>query len=486
MDYKITGYQPEAFFHHFEELSAIPRGSGNEEAVSAFLLAFAEKRGLTAWRDEVFNVVITKPASKGYEDAPAVMLQGHTDMVCEKNAATDHDFLTEGIKLVTDGNILRADGTTLGADNGVAVAMMMAILGDDTLSHPALYCVFTVQEETGLVGAKTLDGSKIPARLLINLDSEGLGLGTVSCAGGMRVRMHRACHSEKTNLPALAVRIRGLQGGHSGTEIGLGRGNANKLMGRILYMLSEAISGMGLSEIGGGSKDNAIPRECDAVCTFQNEADVREAAELVREAEAQIIAELHEADPGFHILLEETRASSKMANADAKALVNLLMLAPNGVRDRNENAGGFVVRSLNLGVIRMDDDTVTVVFAPRSSVASLQDQMETELRLLAQTMDFSMETGEAYPGWAYNPDSPLRKLFCAVWKEQNGTEFITEAIHAGLECGLFCEKLPGLDAIAVGANCTGCHTPDEALDMRSIAPLYNMVTGVLAKIHGES
>ena len=482
MEYIIKGQKPEAFFRHFEEISAIPRGSGNEEAVSAFLMQFAQKNGLTAWRDAVYNVVIVKPASAGYEDAPSVILQGHTDMVCEKNAATQHDFLTEGIRLIQEGNILRADGTTLGADNGVAVAMMMTILEDQTLCQPALYCIFTVQEETGLTGAKELDGSRIPARLLINLDSGGLGHGTVSCAGGMRVHMRRTCHFEPCTLPALAVRIRGLLGGHSGTEIGLGRGNANKLMGRILYALLQTVPDMSLSEIAGGSKDNAIPRECDAVCVFSTEKDRNCAVDLVRKIESDIVRELGDADPGFSVLTESVQATQKMADADARALIELLMLAPNGVRDRNENAGGFIVRSLNLGVIRMEEKTAVLVFAPRSSVATLQQQIEEELKLLAKTFSFSVEIHDAYPGWAYNPESPLRRLFCDVWKEQTGGTFVTEAIHAGLECGLFCDKLPGLDAIAVGADCTGCHTPDESLDMTSIEPLYRLVSEVLARI----
>ena len=288
MEYKLSGYKPEAFFRYFEDISAIPRGSGNEEGISEFLMQFAESKGLTAWRDEIFNVVIVKPASAGYENAPSVILQGHTDIVCEKNADTVHDFLTDGIKLIQEGNILRADGTTLGADNGVAVAMMLAILEDNTLKHPELYCLFTVQEETGLTGAKELDGSKIPARLLINLDSGGLGHATVSCAGGMRVRMHRACNTANCDLPALAVRVRGLQGGHSGVEINKGLGNSNKIMGRLLNEVRLELPGITLSTIGGGSKDNAIPRECDAVCVFENEADIAKAEAILRKAEAEI------------------------------------------------------------------------------------------------------------------------------------------------------------------------------------------------------
>ena len=482
MEYKLSGYQPEAFFRYFEEISAIPRGSGNEEGISKYLMQFAKDKGLTAWSDEIFNVVIVKPASAGKENAPSVILQGHTDIVCEKNADTVHDFLTDGIKLIQEGNILRADGTTLGADNGVAVAMMLTVLADDTLVHPDLYCIFTVQEETGLTGAKELDGSKIPARLLINLDSGGLGHATVSCAGGMRVRMHKACGSTPCDQPALAVRVRGLQGGHSGTEIGKGLGNSNKVMGRLLHEVRLEIPSLALSSIGGGSKDNAIPRECDAVCVFENEADLAKAEAILRKAETDIKDELKEVDPDFHLVIEAVKAETKMDKAMSDALITLLVVAPNGVRDRNEKAGGFVVRSLNMGVIRMENDTVTVVFAPRSSVASLQDQTAKELTLLAESFGFTVDIGEAYPGWAYNPESPLRRLFEETWKEQTGEDFVCSAIHAGLECGLFCEKFPGLDAIAVGANAYGGHTPDETLDMASVEPIYKQLLAVLARI----
>lgn len=239
------------FSRHFEEISAIPRGSGNEEAISAFLLRFAKENGLTAWRDAVYNVVIVKPASTGYENAPSVMLQGHTDMVCEKNAATTHDFLTEGIRLIQDGSVLRADGTTLGADNGVAVAMMMTILEDKTLAHPALYCVFTVQEETGLVGAKELDGSKIPARLLINMGFRGPGHGTVSCAGGMRVHMRRACHSAPCTLPALAVRTCGYRAGIPERRSVWDAANANQADGTDSLWLVAGCFGHGTFLCGG-------------------------------------------------------------------------------------------------------------------------------------------------------------------------------------------------------------------------------------------
>lgn len=482
MDYQIKGYEPVAFFHHFEEISAIPRGSGNEEAISAFLVDFAEKNGLSAYRDAVFNVVIEKPASAGYENAPAVMLQGHTDMVCEKNVDTVHDFLTEGIKLVQEGDILRADGTTLGADNGVAVALMMTILEDKTLCHPKLTCVFTVQEETGLTGAKELDGSKIDARLLINLDSGGLGHATVSCAGGMRVRMRRDANYVSANQPALHIAVRGLQGGHSGVQIHLGRGNANKLMGRMLFSLREAFPELTVSSIAGGSKDNAIPRECDAVAAFTSQEDLSRAEEIIRAIEQDIKAELAESDPGFFVKVEPCTAERVMEKNASDALVSLLYLAPNGVCDRNEQAGGFVVRSLNLGVIYEEDGKIVLVFAPRSSVASLQEETRKTLCFLADTFGFSTEIGEEYPGWAYNPDSPLRRLFCEVWKEQTGEELCCEAIHAGLECGLFTEKLPGLDAIAVGVDESGAHTPQESLDMTTVRPIYDLVCGVLKKM----
>lgn len=479
MDYVIHNRQPERLFRHFEEISAIGRSSGHEKEVSDFLVAFAQEHNLEVYQDAIYNVIIKKPGSQGFTHLPSVMLQGHLDMVCEKNAATLHDFEREGIHLIQEGDLLRADGTTLGGDNGVAVAMMMAILEDDTLVHPPLECVFTVQEETGLAGAIQLDGEKLQARTMINLDSEEEGIATVSCAGGMRVDFSRACFFEPCTGFGLWVHLRGLLGGHSGSDIHLEHGNANKLLGRILYSLYENVH-FKLCEINGGNKDNAIPREADALISLPNEAAVDAAIALIQKEAEAIAAEL--AEPGFCIDVEPAPTSRAMSEATTQALLRLLMLAPNGVQNRNVEGGGFVVRSLNLGVVHTEDGRVLLTFAPRSSVASLQELTKKELRLLGSLLDFQVEITSEYPGWAYAAQSPIREVFCDCYRELTGKELKCEAIHAGLECGLFCEKLPGLDAIAVGPDIRHCHTPDEVLDLSSFARTYELICAVLKRL----
>lgn len=479
MAMQIQGYQPERLFEHFVQISAIPRSSGNEKAISDFLVDFAKGNGLEVYQDEIFDVIIKKPGSKGKETLPPIMLQGHLDMVCEKNASVEHDFDREGIHLVQEGNLLRADGTTLGGDNGVSIALMMTVLEDKSLIHPPLECVFTVQEETGLTGAGHIDGQKLQARTMINLDSEEEGIATVSCAGGMRADFKRNCCFEPCTGAGLSIHIRGLQGGHSGCDIHLERGNANKLLGRILYALYDDVS-FKLCEINGGNKDNAIPREADAVIAVADEAALDAAISRIHKEAADISAELSEAD--FCVDVESVSVSQAMDAKTADAMIKLLYLAPNGVQNRNVEAGGFVVRSLNLGVVRTGEDSVEVVFAPRSSVASLQQQTRKELALLGELLGFDVEFSAEYPGWSYAAHSPIREAFCACYRELTGRELKCEAIHAGLECGLFSEKLPGLDAIAVGPNIRNCHTPDEVLDLASFARSYELITAVLKRL----
>lgn len=480
MEYLISGYEPKSFFRHFEEISAIPRSSGHEKAVSNFLIDFARERGLEAVQDSVWNVVIKKPGSSGCETLPAVMLQGHLDMVCEKNAATEHDFATQGISLTEEKGWLRAKGTTLGADNGVAVALMMALLEDEELRHPPLECVFTVQEETGLAGAINIDPALISARTMINLDSEDEGVATVSCAGGMRVTLARECGWRDADPYGLSIRIRGLLGGHSGGDIRLERGNANKLMGRILAHLMEENLSFRIASFNGGSKDNAIPRECDCVITLKTREDYDEALAIIGEEAADIHGELT-AEPDFTVLTEPASPGRVMRRKVSEALTKLLFLAPNGIKNRNPSAGDFVVCSLNLGVVKTGEDLVELTFAPRSSVASLQKQTRRELSFLAGELGFSMEVTSEYPGWSYTEQSPIRDIFRECYRKLTGKELICEAIHAGLECGLFSEKLPGLDAIAVGPQVNHCHTPGEELDLGSCQRCYQLISAVLTR-----
>lgn len=481
MTYKITGYQPERLFHFFEDISAIPRGSSNEKAISDYLVAFAKERGLWYHQDALHNVIIKKPASAGAEDNPAVMLQGHLDMVCEKLAGVDHDFEKDGIDLIVKDGVLTANGTTLGGDNGAAVALMLAVLDDDTLAHPALECVFTTQEETGLTGAAGLDKSLISARTMINLDSEEEGIATVSCAGGMRFTMTRPITRHTASGKLLTIDVSGLLGGHSGTDINKERQNGIILLARLINRVLRE-TGAQLASFAGGSKDNAIPREVCAVLVC-SDADIEKAQSIAEAMAADFAAELVPFEPDFKCTISvKDGAAEVLSEADAKAFISAICLAPNGVRRRNLKQDGFVVTSLNLGVARMDDTTASLVFAPRSSVASLQNYTTDCLYLLAETFGFDCDIAGAYPGWSFAEESPIRDTFIASYRELFDADLKIEAIHAGLECGLFSDALPGLDAIAVGPTIRGCHTPDEYLPLDSFERFYSLLTDVLSRL----
>lgn len=481
MTYKITGYQPERLFHFFEDISAIPRGSSNEKAVSDYLVAFAKERGLWYHQDALHNVIIKKPASAGAEDKPAVMLQGHLDMVCEKLAGVDHDFEKDGIDLIVKDGVLTANGTTLGGDNGAAVALMLAVLDDDALAHPALECVFTTQEETGLTGAAGLDKSLISARTMINLDSEEEGIATVSCAGGMRFTMTRPITRHTASGKLLTIDVSGLLGGHSGTDINKERQNGISLLARLINRVLHE-TGAQLASFAGGSKDNAIPREVCAVLVC-SDADIEKAQSIAEAMAADFAAELVPFEPDFKCTISaKDGAAEVLSEADAKAFISAICLAPNGVRRRNLKQDGFVVTSLNLGVARMDDTTASLVFAPRSSVASLQNYTTDCLYLLAETFGFDCDIAGAYPGWSFAEESPIRDTFIASYRELFDADLKIEAIHAGLECGLFSDALPGLDAIAVGPTIRGCHTPDEYLPLDSFERFYSLLTDVLSRL----
>ena len=418
MEYKITGYKPEKLFHFFEEISAIPRGSGNEKGISDYLVKFAHDRGLWVYQDDAYNVIIKKGGSKGAENRPAVMLQGHIDMVCEKVAGVEHDFEKEGLDLVVEDGVLTANGTTLGADNGVAVALMLMVLDDEAIVHPPVECVFTTEEEVGLNGARALDKSQISARTMINMDSEEEGMATISCAGGLRIECTRPVVREKAEGTLLTIEISGLKGGHSGTDIDKERQNAIRVMARMLYQLMKNTDGK-LVAFSGGNKDNAIPREC---------------------------------------------------------------MASNGVQSRNMKLDGFVVVSTNMGVVRAEDDRLVIVFSPRSSVASLQEEMKARLGLLAETFGFTATYSGEYPGWSYKEESPIREVFLESYRELFGEELKTEALHAGLECGLFSDAVPGLDAIAVGPTLNNVHTPEENLPLDSFERFYELLKDVLRRL----
>ena len=482
MDYKITGYKPEKLFHFFEDISAIPRGSANEKAISDYLVAFAEERNLWYHRDALFNVIIKKPASAGAKEKPAVMLQGHTDMVCEKLAGVAHDFTTDPLDLIIKDGVLSANGTTLGGDNGAAVACMLAILDDDTLTHPALECVFTTQEEIGLNGAEALDKSLLSARTMINLDSEDEGVATVSCAGGLRFALTRPITRSKKEGMLLHLEATGLLGGHSGTDINKEHQNANLLMARMINHLFHNTDAL-LVDFNGGTKDNAIPRETSATLFYSDEVAAKNAENLALALSADFSSEICPYEPAFQFLVSTENGTADVISAeDGKAFITAMCLAPNGVQFRNMNLDGFTVTSLNLGIAATDETSASLVFAPRSSVATLMSALKEKLCLLAETFGFEVSMHGEYPGWNFAEVSPIRDVFVQSYKELFHDDLKIEAIHAGLECGLFSDAIPGLDAIAVGPTIRGCHTPDEHLPLDSFERFYELLTDVLKKL----
>ena len=483
MEYKITGYEPAALFRSFEEFSAVPRGSFHNEKISEFLVKFAKDRGLEVYRDDALNVIIKKPGQNGGEGKPPVILQGHMDMVCEKVHGCGHDFETQGIDMyVTDDGWLTANGTTLGGDDGIADATMMTLLDDDTLTYPPLECVFTTDEEVGLLGANVLDYSKLDGRLMLNLDSEDEGVATVSCAGGMDYTMTRALTCETQSGETVSIDVKGLLGGHSGTDIDLGHTNADKLIARAVLSVLEDEAAR-LVSFTGGTKGNAIPREAEAVLWFPTADKAAAAEDKLRTLGNAFIHEIRPLEPGIDVTVSRAAAEvSVLSREDTEAVISAIVLSPNGVQTRDPLMDNFVISSLNLGIVRVEDDTAVLGFAPRSSVDSLMDAITAELALTAKTFGFETDVSGAYPGWEKVENSVLCDTMKESYRTLFGKELKVEGIHAGLECGLFYANLPGLDPVSIGPTMRGVHTPDEKMDLTSCEQFYKLVVDVLERL----
>ncbi len=478
MEYVISGRKPASVFRYFEEISAIPRGSYNEAGIADYLVAFAKARNLEHYRDELHNVLIKKPASKGQEGRKPLLFQGHTDMVCEKNGDVEHDFLRDPLRLWVDGKLLRARGTTLGADNGIAVAMMLALLDGEVAEHPAIECLFTTAEEVGLNGAQGFDYGLVSARAMINLDSEDMGTVTCGCAGGLRSDLTLAAETEPFAGEGLRVRISGLMGGHSGADIHTGRANANKLMGRLLAALLPTCDARVVA-VNGGSKDNAIPRECEAVLAV---ADTERATELLTDAAAAIAGELVKEDRGFTVSVETVDAESvMMSREDTARVCAVLACSANGVLEMNRNIAGLVEYSRNLGVVRTENDTVTFVFSSRSSMESRLDASIRELDALAAVTGCTARHYSRYPGWDFAPTSALREAYLAAYRDVTGADATVTTIHAGLECGIIYSKLPDMDMISIGPDMYDIHSPDEALDLDATETFWRVLARLIER-----
>ncbi len=479
MKYVMENREPAAVLRYFEQISAIPRGSYNEAGIADFLVAFAQARGLEWHRDQTNNVLIKAPASAGMETHVPLLLQGHTDMVCEKNRDVEHDFLRDPLSLYVEGSFLRARGTTLGADDGIAVAMMLALLDGEIPRHPAYECLFTTAEEVGLDGAHAFDYSRIAARRLINMDSEELGVVTAGCAGGLRSDLTLEYRPEPFAGECLHVQIKGLMGGHSGENINSGRANANKLMGRLLAALERDME-LHLARMEGGSKDNAIPRECEAWLAVP---DAGAAAELLTGEAARIAQELGADDRRFELICEDCEPQACMMSAgDTRRAVALLVCAANGVLEMSRDVAGLVEYSRSLGVVRSEEGKLTLVFSSRSSIEARLDASVRELDLLAGLCGCVTRHHSRYPGWSYAACSELREAYLAAYRRVTGDDARVNVIHAGLECGVIGSHLPGLDMISVGPTMHNIHSPDEALDLDSVAVFWRVLGDLIPRL----
>ena len=460
---------------YFNEICRIPHGSGNEKGIADYLENFARERDLRCVRDQYDNVVIYKDASEGYEKAGPLILQGHMDMVCEANKDTVFDFLNEPLQLRTEGEWLMASGTTLGADDGVAVAYMLAILDDDDLPHPPLECCFTVQEEVGLVGALKLDGSLFRSKRMICLDHGGETDTCVSTSGGRRVETTFRGTLIGNERNSYRLLVSGLKGGHSGSLINDNRANANKLAVRIIKELLNCGVDLSITAIDGGSKENAIPRECEI---FFNTDDER-LDDLLDEAKAKLTNEFIAAEKNISVTLEKTaRAGRCFDQKTGQDIIRFLFLAPNGFKEKSPLIEGLTVTSLNLGVIKTHEDTVSIMHSVRSVFASAKDELSDEIRTLAEMCDAHVEYMADYPGWNFKEDSKLRVLLADALMKVSGKELRTSAVHGGNECGVF-SAFGVEDIISFGPIMEDIHTPKERLNLPSFDRCYEIILDVL-------
>ncbi|MDB2137246.1 aminoacyl-histidine dipeptidase [Clostridium butyricum] len=482
---KIENVKFDRIFYHFEQISKIPRGSGNEKAISDYLLDFGKSLGLECIQDAALNIIIKKPASIGYENAPAVIIQGHMDMVCEKNSDKEHDFEKDPINLVVKGDYIYADRTTLGADDGIAVAYAMTLLEDNTIEHPAIEVLLTTDEEAGMSGAMALQPHYINGKIVLNLDSEEEGKLLVSCAGGIRTKSILPIEwiDKKNDTIAYNIVIRGLKGGHSGMEIHLGRGNSNKLMGRLLKNIDKELD-FNLVSLNGGSKNNAIPRESSSIITV-SQKDERKLLDIKRRVCEELKNEFSKKDPNLRVhLLEVEESVDKVFSDDStKKAVDLLYMYPNGVNTVSSDIQGLTESSTNLGVVTTLENSIEYDSTARSSVSSLKDEIVTRSKCITEILGGKLVTESSYPEWPYKTDSKIREVCKDVYERMYEKTPEIVAIHAGVECGLFKEKLGNdVDMISFGPDIIDIHTPNEHISISSVERCYEYLLEVLKEI----
>jgi dipeptidase D len=485
LDYK-------GIFRYFEEISKIPRGSGNEEKISNYLVSFAKEHHLEYIQDEVKNVIIIKQASSGYENETGIILQGHMDMVCEKCKDSTHDFLKDGIKLMAEGDYIHADGTTLGADDGIALAYILALLSDDSLNTPRIEAVITTDEEVGMDGARALDTSSLQGKYFINLDSEEEGYLLCSCAGGLvgisTIPIKRASEYGRS----IKISIAGLKGGHSGSDINKNRTNATKLMGRLLFELRKKYF-FCLIDLQGGFKDNVIPCESAAqlLITAQDEKELEKEFANIKKGISELMEaykkELSSSEPKLYYELKD------LGNGDYNALhplsfekiLFMLVNMPYGIQVMSSDIEGMVESSLNLGIFQMEEDRAICHNCIRSSMKSYKYYLSEKLSYMTNFLGGDYTVSGDYPAWEYKKESPFRESLMRIYHEFYGNDMKAAAIHAGLECGLIAEKMPGIDIVSIGPDMSGVHTIDEKLSISSAIRVYKFLEKVICKKMSE-
>ena len=473
----LENLQPKRVFHYFEEISAIPRGSGNMVKIADYCENFAKSNSLKYVRDSANNVVIYKAATKGYENAEPIILQGHLDIVCQKTEEKVIDFENDGLDIFVDGEFVTADGTTLGADNGIAVSMILAILESKEYSHPAIEAVLTTDEEIGMIGATKLDMSLLCSKKMINLDSEEEGIMTVSCAGGSDVKAVFDNERETVSGTSVKVVLKGFAGGHSGVEIHKGRVNSNILAGRFLNHLKEFCN-FRIININGGDKGNAITNHTEIeLCTLEPEIFKEKAEKYL----ALVKEEIKARENGFVFSVEigENSEYKVFSQALANSVVYTLLCAPNGVVEMSAEIENLVETSLNLGILKTTDDGVIMNFALRSNKQTALEFLEEKLKAFFASHNCKVESSGHYPPWEFNSNSTLQGAYKKAFEEVFGYEVKAEAIHAGLECGVFASQIQNFDCIAIGPEMYDIHTVNERLNIKSTERIFNLLLKIL-------
>ena len=473
---KLAGLEPKNVIGYFEKLCTIPHGSGNTKMISDYLVSYAKEHGLRYIQDELNNVILFGDGTCGMEDHAPVILQGHMDMVCDKDPDCTLDMATEGLDVTHDGEYIFARGTTLGGDDGIALAYAMALLADRTIPHPPLEVILTVDEEIGMLGADTIDLSMLKGRTLVNLDSEDEGIFTVSCAGGATATIALGGDRKAVYGPCIRLVVDGLQGGHSGAEIHKNRANANKVMGEFMSRVQKLMP-LCLTSFSGGSKDNAIPRSCQATLVAMG-IQLERINTIAQELQQEIREQYEEPEATVQAFDVDALGGNSLSTEDTARVIALLCSVPNGVQAMSQEIPGLVQTSLNLGIAKLGD-RFTATFSVRSSVNQEKQELLEKLRTLAGFHEGSYSQMGEYPAWEYNKDSALRETMVRVYTEMFGKKPEILAIHAGLECGLLGEKIPGLDCVSIGPQMHDIHTSRERLDIASTERVWKFLLEVL-------